>query len=234
MLKRKRVLLLACSTILLCCSVIAGATFALFTDSAKVSNHLRAGYLDVTLQRTGYTHKKLDRTTGYLTTVTDTTVTDFSKPTNQNLFGLTTDGESADLMVPGVSYQSEMKLTNNGTVAFRYTVNVQYGGEGSAEFAKQLKVSLLVPDGTDGTWKTAASAYLNTLSQGFNAEDNEDLNGVLTVEAGQEKVFAVKVEFVDDVADTTLENDSVNRDPNEVATAYEVSFDLIIEATQQT
>ena len=169
MFKRKRALLIACSTILLCLALIVGGTYALFTDSAKVTNHLRAGFMDVTLIRTNYTHKVLDLQTGYLTdrvATGDELNVDFSGVTNENLFGLTMEDDAAtayddrDLMVPGVSYRSEMKLTNNGTVAFNYTINIVYnetdanGNESDSKFAEQLYVTLWAPQmNEDGTVK---------------------------------------------------------------------------------
>ena len=57
---RKRVLVVSGAIILLCMMIIAGMTFALFTDSKRMSNHLRAGDLEVTLTRTYLEYSVLD------------------------------------------------------------------------------------------------------------------------------------------------------------------------------
>ena len=46
-MRRKRALLISCSVILLCVSIIVGMTYALFTDSVSVNTHLQAGNLDI-------------------------------------------------------------------------------------------------------------------------------------------------------------------------------------------
>ena len=48
---RKRALLVSASVILLCMTIIVGMTWALFTDTQKVTNHLQAGDLSITLKR---------------------------------------------------------------------------------------------------------------------------------------------------------------------------------------
>ena len=48
---RKRALLVSASVILLCMTIIVGMTWALFTDTQKVNNHLQAGDLSITLKR---------------------------------------------------------------------------------------------------------------------------------------------------------------------------------------
>ena len=47
---RKRALLVSASVILLCMTIIVGMTWALFTDTATVENHLQAGDLNITLE----------------------------------------------------------------------------------------------------------------------------------------------------------------------------------------
>ena len=64
--KKMRTLLLACVTILLCVTMIAGGTYALFTDEVRLSNHLIAGDMDITLERIALNGKTLNNTTGFL------------------------------------------------------------------------------------------------------------------------------------------------------------------------
>ena len=70
-MNKRRLLLVSCSIILLCMLSIVGMTFALFTSSVGVRNHLVAGSLDVTLHRTDLAYTVLDSATGKLITVTD-------------------------------------------------------------------------------------------------------------------------------------------------------------------
>ena len=51
---RKRTLIVSAAIILLAMTIIVGTTFALFTDTQTVSNHLQAGTLEVTLKRRTY------------------------------------------------------------------------------------------------------------------------------------------------------------------------------------
>ena len=70
---------------------------------------------------------------------------------------------------------------------------------------------------------------MTQLDGGFNLESNADLKGILTVEEGQERVFAVQVEFVDQA-----NNNEANRDPDDGTAERNVYFDLVINAVQQT
>ena len=49
--KRNRILLVSCAVILLCVSIIAGMTYALFSEAVTVKNHLQAADLDISLNR---------------------------------------------------------------------------------------------------------------------------------------------------------------------------------------
>ena len=53
MTKRKRSVLLSILTLVLCLSVVAAGTYALFTDDVTFEEHLNAGSLDITLIRNG-------------------------------------------------------------------------------------------------------------------------------------------------------------------------------------
>ena len=50
MSSRIRVIFMSCITIMVCVAVMAVGTFALFAETFKVTNHLKAGSLDVTLE----------------------------------------------------------------------------------------------------------------------------------------------------------------------------------------
>ena len=69
-MNKKRILLASCSIIAMCLCAIVGMTYALFTDSVSVKNHLQAGNLDIALVRTDLEYAILDND-GYLTTYSD-------------------------------------------------------------------------------------------------------------------------------------------------------------------
>jgi predicted ribosomally synthesized peptide with SipW-like signal peptide len=98
--------------------MIIGVSFALFTDTQTVTNHLRAGDLDITLNRIGLTKTVLNDQ-GYLDTVTLQTASDdpvpFSGDSRENVFGLL----SGEKIVPGSKYQATMQIENNSDVAIK-------------------------------------------------------------------------------------------------------------------
>ena len=106
---RKKVLLISSSIILLCMTVIIGMTWALFTDTQKISNHLQAGDLSITLKRISLTKKTLN-IQGYLVEEQvqkpDDKPFDFTNPTDQNVFGMTAD----EKIVPGSKFVAEMHM----------------------------------------------------------------------------------------------------------------------------
>ena len=57
---RTRALLVSSAVILLAMTLIIGVTWALFTDTQKVSNHLQAGNLSITLERIELTKKNIE------------------------------------------------------------------------------------------------------------------------------------------------------------------------------
>ncbi len=199
---KRRTLLLSITTLALVLALIAGATFALFTDSVKFENHLRAGTLDVTLTRTNLVTETLD-SQGLLTKTVDSADVDFSDSTDKNIFNLT----PTTLIVPGSTFNAELELANNSTVAFNYYIEIVYKG-GSEDLANQLKVT--VNTGTE------TSAYVkNGVTLG---SDNAPLG---TLVKGAKKVFTVNVVF---------ENLTNNND----AQGKNVQFDLIVHAIQAT
>ena len=66
MTKKKRTILLSVMTAVLCLALVAGGTYALFSDQVTLTNHLEAGKLDITLTRTYLKTKSLNSQTGYL------------------------------------------------------------------------------------------------------------------------------------------------------------------------
>ena len=173
---RKRALLISGSVILLCLTVIVGMTAALFTDDEVVNNHLRAGDLNITLVRTKLISTYLtDR--GFLDTVTDGQLKDFTNETSENVFDL-----NGAVIVPKSKYIAEMQISNESDVAFEYWIEIVYTGAADIELAEQISVTV----------NTEESKRLN---QGLMVGSESEPIEVLAVgEAGK---FTVTVEFLD-------------------------------------
>lgn len=177
MTKKTRVLLTACTTIMLFVALIVAGTYALFSDSVTMKNHLQAGTLEVKLERLDLKWTELDSTTGYLKEGSNTDVVNFTEATEENIFGISTDSK----IVPGCFYEATLKLTNIGSVAFDYSVAIVLDGI-SNELAEQLKVTVDTVD------KGTLSAGTTTV-----AKDMLAINEFT-------KTFIVRIEFVNNNA----------------------------------
>ena len=209
---RKRALLVSASVILLCMTIIVGMTWALFTDTQKVTNHLQAGDLSITLKRTELTKTTLNAQGKLVTSAPDTTTKNFSNPTDENVFGIA-EGEK---IVPGTKYQASMQVENHSDVAFGYWIEIVCTDKtNGADLAKQLKVT--VNTGSD------ASASVN---DGLTVGSSSNYVGELIIGATAE--FTVTVEFLDSFV---AEN---NIDHNDMAQGENLSFDLVVHAVQAT
>jgi predicted ribosomally synthesized peptide with SipW-like signal peptide len=185
-------------------SIVVGMTYALFTDTVSVKNHLQAGNLDVSLKRTMLTYSVLDEN-GVLKTETVDQDYDFTETTEKNIFGL----ESENLkIVPGSFFEATLQLDRHDSVAFNYSVELRQL-EGSSDLANQIDVTVKKSDGTTVTKKLSEFANGETISMG-------SMDGTDTTEA-----FVVRVEFKDDAN-------------NNAAKLQTVTFDLIVKAEQAT
>jgi predicted ribosomally synthesized peptide with SipW-like signal peptide len=193
-------------------TIIVGMTWALFTDTQKVTNHLQAGDLSITLKRTELTKTTLNAQGKLVTSDPDTTTKNFSNPTDENVFGIV-EGEK---IVPGTKYQASMQIENNSDVAFGYWIEIVCTDKtNGADLAKQLKVT--VNTGAD------ASASVN---DGLTVGSSSNYVGELIIGATAE--FTVTVEFLDSFV---AEN---NIDHNDLAQGENLSFDLVVHAVQAT
>ena len=210
---RKRALLVSASVILLCMTIIVGMTWALFTDTQKVSNHLQAGDLSITLKRTELTKTTLNAQGKLVTSAADTTVVNFSNPTDENVFGIV-EGEK---IVPGTKYVAKMQVENHSDVAFGYWIEIVCTDKtNGADLAKQLKVT--VNTGSD------ASAFVN---DGLTVK-GADGGYVGELIIGATADFTVTVEFLDSAVSANGIGD------NNLAKSDSLSFDLIVHAVQAT
>ena len=220
MTKTSRIILVAASVILLCSVIIAGATFALFSESKEITVHLQAGKLDVEFYRDGYSYTVL-QDDGTLKTVTGGTRVDFTKPVNENIFGFAGSENEKFKIVPGSSFGADLQLVNKGSTAFTYDIDIVYNGNSDA-LASQLLVTVgeyhydqnqkrveTVKKSArlnDPTWKTAEGFLDGTLNLG--------------TEAVSSNMF-VRIDFVSDSNGT---NNNVMSDS--------VYFDLVLTCVQ--
>ena len=209
---RKRALLVSSSVILLCMTVIVGMTWALFTDTQRVTNHLQAGDLSVTLNRTELTKTTLNTEGKLVMSAPDTKPKNFSNPTDENVFGIV-EGEK---IVPGTKYVAKMKIENHSDVAFGYWIEIVCADKtNGADLAKQLKVTVKGADGKENT---------------VILDQSKDKEVVLykgeMLKTAEAQTFTVKVEFLNDADETTINNN--------LAQGQFAEFDLIVTATQST
>ena len=201
-----RTLLMTCVIITLCVAMVVGGTYALWSDSVKIENHLTAGTLNVKLERISLTKTYLDNETGRMvSTNPDTSIVNFTdtNTADDNFFGIA-NGEK---VVPGSEYEATLKLSNNGDVAFSYEVIIKLTSNSNA-LAKQLKVYIDGEDkGTLDQYVIDGKAIISTETMAKNDVAKE---------------FTVKIQFIND---NNVNNDAQNK---------EVNFDLMVNAVQLT
>lgn len=184
MLKNKaRTLMVASVMIMLCVGMAIGGTYALFTDKVEVENHLVAGNLNITLERTKLVKNTLNNN-GYLQKTEVTTVKDFSNDTNSNVF----DIGSNEFLVPASYYEATMRVSNNSSIAFEYDIVIRLTSA-SNKLAEQMIVYI------DGVKK-------GTLSE-FTASSQLANIGSGTVVPGNSREFIVKIEFASNSGNIT-------------------------------
>ena len=214
---RKRALLVSSVVILLCMTIIIGMTFALFTDSVKLTNHLQAGTLDITLIRTNLNTTQLNNDTGFLVDIDDPNDVDFSEANGLNVFGLTDES----LFVPGSMYSAEMQIINNtpehkSDVAFGYWLEIVFDDSADLTLADQLKVTIVTATGTTTKFLSQlAKTGVTTYTIG------NDTAPIGTLAKTGSALFTVTVEFCN--LDYSVNNGAKNQ---------AVDFDLIVHAVQ--
>lgn len=206
MSKRSRIILLSCVTVLCCVALITAGTLALFTYNRTVTNHLQAGSLVATLTRTELVSTVLDAH-GRLVTSADDDPKDFTEQSADNVFGL----KSQETVAPGCSFEAAMQLSNGGTVAFCYWVEIT-GISGDDELQDQLQLTVSINGGQ------ARSATLTSGEAASLLGSEQSPVGTLAV--GEQGSFTVKLEFL-----SAAGNDAQSKT---------ASFDLVVHAVQVT
>lgn len=215
---RLRSLLVTSVVIMLCAAMIVGGTYALFSDSVEVTNHLVAGTLKVKLERIDLEQWRLDED-GIVkkTELSEAEKTgDFTRGTTANVFGM----NETEAIAPSSKYSAKMRIANDGgSVAFDYKVYVTVDSsqsETDEELAKQIKVTVTDKNGVKRSEKTL-----------WECADFEVANGRVLIgeaESGQDE-FTVTVEFVNILSPEDGNN-------NDLAQGKKAKFDLLVVATQ--
>ncbi|MBR2970906.1 MAG: hypothetical protein IKC48_03825 [Clostridia bacterium] len=197
-------LLMSSLMVMMCLAAVAVGTYALFSAEVTLTNHLKAGTLDVMLRRTNLVATYLDED-GYLDEKTDGEDVDFTQATNQNVFGFSGTGT----VVPGSKYTADMEIINNGDVAFAYWIEIVFDDTLGLELADQIEITV-----------TTDQSVSAKLSSGVTLGSETSPIGTLAA-TDESQAFSVSVEFLD-------LKDGSNND----AQGQEVSFDLVVHAVQ--
>ena len=217
-IKTKRALLVSSAIILLCMTIIVGATYSLFTDRFSVGNHLVAGELEISLQRTRLAYMSLDDA-GYLSETVNNTVHDFTDRTSNNIFGL----DAGNIRIaPGSYFEADLRVINDNAENANYYSNVAFTYdvtfvllEGNPYLANQMQVTVIDHLGNEKTMRLDEAVNGHVFEAG-------------TLEAGEiGQNFTVRVEFLDDV-------NYPDEFDNDLAKGGELIFDLVVSAVQAT
>lgn len=179
MTKRMRALILSMATVLLSVTLIVGASFALFSDSVTVNNHLAAGSLKVGLFRISYSEHVLGDG-GLMTDHTDSEKVDLTADESK-LFNV-------EKAVPTSYYSATLEVSNLGDVAFDYGVRILWDTDSASDeeklFARQITITVRDADGTAVKEFALADCASNEISLGF-------------LESAATRKFTVQAEFED-------------------------------------
>lgn len=201
--RKSLVVLMAVVVAVLGLTLAVAGTYALFSDSATVNNHLSAGSLKIGLARTGYSRHIL-AANGTMTDENDTARVDLTTDASK-LFEL-------ENIVPTTACTATVEVTNKGTVAFDYGVRILFDSSSadakSSALAQQLQITVKVGNEVKGSFALADSG-----------SNDVDIGTMLAGSSAQS--FTVSVTFVSD--DNT----------NNTAQLGSVSFDLKVYATQK-
>ena len=205
---KKSALLLSFTSLLLCFAMLAGSTFAWFTDTATTGvNRIQSGTLDVDIVDATDTTKSLDKQT--LKWVRAKSGTEEKEIV-----------DSAEILwEPGCTYQLQsFKIANKGNLALKYKIQIT-GIQGDAKLNQVIEWKINNQD-INLTEQSLAAATAN----GPTYSDEITISGYMKKEAGNEYQnltidgIAITVYATQD----TVENDSFNNTYDENATYYPV------------
>ena len=234
-LLKSKTFLGAILSIALCMSLIAGATFAIFTSEAKTNIVVKSGKVDVVATVNNiklYSHENIDVKTG--------------EGTKKDLEGMTflTGGTAEysngtftlDKIVPGDGVTFDIKVTNNSNVDSKYRVVVSDATEGS-DLSTQLEIK--VNDGTWGVWNDLAAgeeipAIPVSVELPVSAGDkwqDKTIKFAVTVEAVQGNAAVVDEYPVTAATAVTVNEDNTTAEETIIASAGKVGSLNVAKAT---
>ncbi len=204
---RTRTLLLSILTLCIATSIVVGSTFALFTDTVPVNNHLSAGNLEVGLFRTSYQTYELGANGIMATSTADTTRVDLSNSA-EKIFNV-------DKAVPTSWYEAKLEVSNLGSTAFDYSMKILWNQAGTADanqlaFADQMQITV--------TSNKLTAPIVFKLSE---CNDQNISLGYILKTATAPDTITIRAEFL-------------NVDGNNSAMLATLNFDVQIYAVQKT
>lgn len=201
--RKIRAVLLSMMVVCLCLALLVCATYALFSDLVTVNNHLQAGSLKLGLERVSYQTCTLADNGLLETSEEDTTVVDLTADAS-SLFEI----EEA---APFSWYEADIRVSNNGNVAFDYGVRMLWNSDGSATESQKELASQITITVTYGGEQVAQFP--------LNAGWDVNLGAILA--GGDAQVFTLRAAFADDV-------------DNNLVQQISLEFDMQVFAVQKT
>lgn len=203
-MKNIRNLMFSCLVIMVCIATIAAGTYALFSTSVKIENHLQAGTVKAELYRVDLVKKVGTNAEESDSTEINLTTTQIGEP---NVFGLT----STDLIAPGNYFRVRLQVKNVGTLAFVCSEEIVFDqASKNTELYKQIETSLYKDN--NGAMSTEEIDAVDVAPMG---------------QAGDSVYFWLELKFIDKADNSDGTND------NNLAQAQSVKFDLVIKAIQK-
>ena len=205
-IKRNK-LLVSLVVICLFASLSIYGTYALFTQTVTVNNHIVSGNLDVGLNRISYQEHVIDETTGKMV----------DKELNTEVIDLKQDGSALfDIKdaVPTSFYEATIQIINNGSVAIDYSAEIIFDQNSLTEQEKELanQIEIIISNETVSKTFKLIDCASNKVDLDTLLKDNDPL----TLDA---QTFKVRATFIDDLN-------------NNKAQSISVKFDLKVSAIQ--
>ena len=213
----KRALLTSALALLMCVTMLVGATFAWFTDTASTGvNKIQAGNLDV----------KLEYATAWND---DGSVKTWADAEGKTLTFKTKDNRAADqiLWEPGCTYElPELRVVNNGNLALKYKVVVS-GIQGSAKLNEVI----------DWTMKLDNADFIMGSEHSLVAKNNDTVDfDIFTISGTMDKNAGNEYQglSIDDISITVyatqdaVENDSFSNTYDENADMTPDNLDKLL------
>lgn len=194
----KRALLVSVMAMVICFTMLLGTTFAWFTDSETSTNNvIKSGKLEIKFE---YKDQK---------------ATEYSDAEGVTIFNY-------DKWEPGYAAVKQIKVTNDGTLAFNYKFKIT-GTKNKITDAIDVycfKADSVTRDQLNRTIDDAANtAYLGTLTEVLGA--NFDFEEDETLEAGVSQVFTIALKM----------NEEAGNEYQNISSEY---FSVQVLATQKT